>query len=205
MFSGLAQPLRLPEVSRDAVTGLQSPPPSLLSTLGWASTCLQRLWQQTASPRLWGGWWHLPPERASADEEMEGTGEAIAISRCGCSNTPFSEGSSEVMFSEGRTQEQCCLPATSHTYRHQMEFRSQRRALQPISQNAVWCSPVGKRGQQLQLQVLVPGSPWQPRCASFAALPPRYGLRRGCTWPEARSGAVSPRWEDNDCAGFYGA
>lgn len=36
----------------------------------------------------------------------------------GGGNTPFNEGSSEVMFSEGRMQEELCfLPAASRTYR----------------------------------------------------------------------------------------
>lgn len=57
------------------------------------------------------------PEPASTDEKTEKTGEAIATLLCGA-NTPFNEGSSEVMFSEGRTQEELCsLPAANHTYR----------------------------------------------------------------------------------------
>lgn len=69
------------------------------------------------SPWLWGRMWRLTPELASTDEKAAEAGEAFATLRCG-GNMPFNEGSSEVMFSDRRKQEEMCfLPATSQTYR----------------------------------------------------------------------------------------
>lgn len=57
------------------------------------------------------------PEPTSTDKKTEGAGETPATLRCGGSSL-FNEGSSEVVFSEGRMHEELCfLPAASRTDR----------------------------------------------------------------------------------------
>lgn len=129
---------------------------------------------------------------------MKGTGETIATLHCGDS-TPLNGGPSEVVFSEGRMQgELCFLPAANHARRHQEEFPTQHWAPQPTSQMLSGVCQ-GEAQLQLQQQVPLPGSPWQPGVCqvSSSALEKWPPSRMRVAW--SMEGAVSPlsppRWE----------
>lgn len=133
--------------------------------------CIWQRWQQReaaeqlACPWLWGKIWHLTGELASADEKTEETGEAVATLHCG-GNTPFNEGSSEVMFSGGRMQEEVCsLPAANGTCRAPEGVSLS--ALGPGSQSHKMLFGVCQQGNSVcscSRRCWLPGSPWQPRC-----------------------------------------
>lgn len=121
--------------------------------------------RQPVSPRLCSGRCPPTPAPASTDEKPEETGEAFATLHYG-GNTPFNEGSSEVMFSEGRPQEELCfLVAANRPYRapegafalHTGPRSQPHKMLFGVCQwGGSVCSCNGR--------CLLPGSPWQPRC-----------------------------------------
>lgn len=149
--------------------------------------------EQLACPWLWGKIWHLTGELASADEKTEETGEAVATLHCG-GNTPFNEGSSEVMFSGGRMQKEVCsLPAANRTCRAPEGVSLS--ALGPAA-NLTKCFLVFAN-RETQSAAAAAGAGCQvPRgnpdvCQVISSAWEKWPPSQ-CMWPEAWSGAVSP-------------
>lgn len=163
--------------------------------------------RQPVSPRLWGGRCPPTPAPASTDEKPEETGEAFATLRCG-GNTPFNEGSSEVMFLEGRPQEELCfLAAANRPYR--APEGASLSTLGPAA-NLTKCFLVFANGEARAAAAAAGACCQDPRgnpgvCQVHASASekrppsPRRGAR-SMDWS-----CVPPRWRDHDCAGFYGA
>lgn len=143
---------------------------------------------------------HLPHYLAATEEKMVETGKVPATLLCG-GNTSFNEGTSEVMFSEGRTQEELCsLPAASYTDR---AMRVSLSAPGPAA-NLTKCFLVfAKRKRSVcscSSRCWLPGSPWQPGVSQVS----NSALEK---WFPSQIQSMADRlpWrEDNDCAGFYG-
>ena len=109
-------------------------------------------------------------------------------------STPFNESSLEVMFSEGRTQEELCfLPVANCTY--WAPEGVPLSALGPAA-NLTKCF-LAFANEETQSAAAAAGAGCQVPPATqvysrLAALPWSGGLHLRCMWLEARSGAVSP-------------
>lgn len=145
------------------------------------------------SPQLWSRTWCLTWSWLPQMKEQE-TGEAIATVHCG-GNMPCNDGSSEVVFSHGRTQEEVCsLPAANHTYRTPEGVSLS--ALGPVANLTKCCLAFANR--EARAAAAPAGAGCQVPCgnpvyARLAAQPWRNGLHLGCMWPKAWSRAVFPR------------
>ena len=129
----------------------------------------------------------------------------MATLHCG-GNAPFSEGSSEVMFSEGRMQERTVFPPS-----HQRYLQGTRRgfafSIGPCSQPHKMLSGICQQGSSVcscSSRCWLPGSPGNPGVLQFSSSalaqwpPSLMHVALGTEWS-----CVPPRWEDNDWAGFY--
>lgn len=113
----------------------------------------------------------LTPDLSSADKTWEQGG--------GCShNVPFREAPAKSCSQKGwHGEKRVPSQPPAMPMGHQTEDRSQHWALQPNSQNALWCLPTGKLGLQLQPQVPAARFPLATQVfARLAALPWRNGL-----------------------------
>lgn len=192
MLSGLAQPLRLHEISRDAVTGLQSPPPlfcprwvglahvysgsdSRQCPLGCGADGGTSLQSALPQMRKWRGLGRQSPSRAVA----VATHLSVRAPQKSCSQKGGRKNSA--------ASQPPAIPIGTR--------RSFAPSAGPCSQSHKTLFGVrqwGSAGSSCSCRCWCQDPRGNPGVASFAALPPRDGLRRGCTWPEARSGAVSP-------------
>lgn len=109
-------------------------------------------------------------------------------------NTPFNEGSLEVMFSGGRTQEELCfLPVANCAY-----WAPEGVLLSALGPAANLTKRfLAFASEEAQAAAVAAGTgcqapPAAQVCSRLAALPWSGGLHLQCMWLEARSGAVSP-------------